>query len=271
MCRNVFHLLSWLAIAGAILAGTSALAQNRQREREIVRCAGKVKAVGPGVLQVVGEEGQQWLVSVEARPQNISFQGSASPGFLRPGMLVQFRAVLDKKAESHAPITEIKVIALREGVQLGIQPEGGAGGGELFTSDDDNAGKKKKKSPDGKPYLVAGTLRGIKDRKFYVAAGGATIKGEIAENCSVSLDVSDYSLARDGDPIMLQGWHFPGQPNQIYATELTITAEKPLIAPEDAKKRRAPAKGGEKDSPESKAGENQENPAGKKAATKKES
>ena len=252
------------AFAGPV----SHLAAQQQPQREHVRCEGKIKAMARGLLHVVGEDGQQWLVAVEAKPQDISFQASTTPAFLRTGMLVQFRSVLDKKAEAQSPITEIRVIAPREGIKLGLTPEGGFGGGELFASEDDAAGKKKKKNSDDKQFQVAGTIRSIKDRKIQVTAGGFTVKGELAENCGVSLDIADYSFAREGDPISLQGWHHVGKPNQIYATNLVITAEKPLSPSEDLKKRRLPAKSADKDGADADAkkdSDSADSPPGKSA------
>jgi hypothetical protein len=168
-------------------------------------------------------------------------------GSMRTGMLVQFRATLDKKGEANSPITEIRVIALRDGIQLGLQQEGGFAGGELFASDEDSTDKKKKKVLDNKQFQISGTLRSIKDRKVQVAAGGVVVRGELAENCGVSIDISDYSFAREGDPISLQGWHLAGKPDQIHATNLVITAEKPLLPSDETKKRRTTPKGTEKE------------------------
>jgi hypothetical protein len=207
-----------------ILAGIAS-GQQRERDREQVRCSGKLKGVGPGVLQVESDKGERWLIAVESRPQEISFQGSATPEFLRAGMLVQFNAALDKKGEAQDPIREIKVVAQRMGLQLGLQPGTAAGGG-LFNSDDESK-KKKKGRADTAPYLVTGTLRSIKDGRMYVAAG-STVKAELADNCQVAVDISDISLAREGDNVEVEGWRYANQANQVYARRVTITTDKLL-------------------------------------------
>jgi hypothetical protein len=234
--RSMSLVVAWCVFATFICVADLD-AQQKQPQREHVRCEGKIKAMARGLIHVVGEDGQQWLVTVEAKPQDISFQATSTPAFLRPGMLVQFKATLDKKGEAAGPITEIKVIAPRAGVQLGLQQEGGFTGGELFASDDASSDKKKKRIVENKQYQVSGMLKGIKDRKLQVAASGGIVRGELAENCGVSIDISDYSLAREGDPITLQGWHIAGKPDQIHATNLVITAEKPLLPSEGTKKR----------------------------------
>jgi hypothetical protein len=217
----------------------------QQRDREPARCVGKLKGMAQGVLQVETDKGEQMLVAIEARPQDISFQGSATPAFLRPGMLVQFAATLDKKGEAQEEIGTIKVVSQRMGIQLGLQAGGGFAGKELFSGNEDEGGKKKKKTrADAAPYLVTGTLRSINNGKMYVAAG-TTVKAELSSNCQVSVDISDISLAREGDSVEVrQGWRFANQSNQLYARSLTITAEKPLGVEE--KKRRPAVKDEEK-------------------------
>jgi hypothetical protein len=245
----------------AFLSITS-FASAQQRDREQGRWTGKLKGLAPRVLQVESDKGERWLVAVEARPQEVSFQGSATPDFLRPGMLVQFRASIDKKGEAQDEIGEIKVVTQRMGIQLGLQADGGVAGGGLFESNDDDGNKKKKKvRGDASPFLVTGTLRSIKDGKMYVAAG-PTVKAELSDNCQVSLDISDFSLAREGDNVEIEGWRYVNQSNQIYARRLTITADKPLGI--DEKKRRPIAKSDEK-KPEDKKAED------KKAEDKKDS
>jgi hypothetical protein len=238
---------TYLCVIAMLFQASAIHAQQKQPERKTVRCEGKIKGMDRGLLHVVGEDGQQWLVSVEAKPQDISFQASSTPAFLRSGMLVQFRATLDKKGEANAPITEIRVIAPRDGIQLGLKQEGGFAGTELFASDDDAKDKKKKKSLDNKQFQVSGRLQSIKDRKVQVAAGGVNVRGELAENCGVSIDISDYSFAREGDPVSLHGWHLAGKPDHIHATNLVITAEKPLLPSDESKKRRSSTKEPEKE------------------------
>lgn len=237
---NTKQLLLGIALLACVCATVSA----QKQQRENGRWMGKLKGIGPGgILQVESDKGDQWLVALDRRPQEVSFQGSATPAFLRPGMLVQFNAMIDKKGEAQEPLGEIKVISPRMGIQIGLQAGGNLGAG-LFNSDDDDGNKKKKKArSDTSSYLVTGTLRSVSNGKMYIAAG-ATIKAEVADNCQVNFDITDFSLARQGDSVEVQGWRYPNQANQLYASRLTIIADK-LLDPEE-KKRRPATKGDEK-------------------------
>jgi hypothetical protein len=228
-----------LTILATLSGGVAA--QQREREREPGRWVGKLKGAGPGLLQVESEQGERWLVSLAGRIQDVSFQGIGTPALLRPGMLVQFSAAIDKRGEAQEEVAELKLISQRMGIQLGAQPSAPAAGG-LFASEEENAPKKKKGRAEATSYHVTGTVRSIKDDKLYVVAG-ALIKVELADNCQVIVDVADISLAREGDSVEIEGWRYPNQPNQLYPQRLVIVAEKPLGVEE---KRRRPTKGGEK-------------------------
>jgi hypothetical protein len=273
MNSSSFSLRTMVTITMLWCACGSVLAQKQQREPG--RWMGKLKGIGPGgVLQVESDKGEQWLVALDRRPQEVSFQGSATPAFLRPGMLVQFTAMIDKKGEAQEPLGEIKVISQRMGIQLGLQAGGNLGAG-LFNSDDDSDKKKKKVRSDTSSYLVTGTLRSINNGKMYIAAG-ATIKAEVADNCRVNFDIADFSLARAGDSVEIHGWRYPNQANQLYASRLTIIADK-VLDPEE-KKRRPGTKNEEKKPDEEKAGDKKpddkkpddKKPDDKKAGVEKE-
>ena len=241
-CSRLLVVLS-LCLTGVVAA--------QKREGEQVRGVGKLTGLAPGVIQMETSKGERWFVAVEARSPDISFQASATPAFVQAGMLVQFRAQLDKKGEAQEEITQLKVTSQRMGIQVGVQPDGGFTGGDLFASNDEDGGKKKKKArADVSPYLVTGAVRSIKDGKMYVAAG-PTVKAALADNCKVDVDISDIRLAREGDSVEINdGWRYPNQPNQVYARRLTITAEKPLGV--DEKKRRPTTKSDDKKSDEKK-------------------
>lgn len=253
------------------LVSAGVLHSQQRGEREPARCAGKLRGMAGGVLHVETEKGERMAVAIDPRAREVSFQGVAGPAFLRPGMLVQFRAPLDKKGEAQEEISEMKVVSQRMGIQVGVQADGGFTGGDLFAGNDEDAGKKKRKSRnDTTPYVVTGTLRSIKDGKFYVAAG-ATVKGELSDNCQVSIDITDISLAREGDSVEVDGWRYPNQSAQIYASRLMIVSDKPLGVEE--KKRRTLVKSEDKDGEkggEAKAKEEGDEGKGKKDSIKKD-
>ncbi len=206
--------------------------------RENVQANGVVKGVRPGLLAVVTERGDQLLVKVPDRPQSVSFVASAERSWLRPGMLVRFKNSFDAKGNPAALVRQLEVISPRADTQIGVIPDakfGGVGGGGLFSSDEP---AKKQSAPETMSFTVVGTLRGFKDGNILVAAGSAAVQSQLDEKATISVDVSDYSLAREGDSVRLNGWYYAGRPNEIFSNQLTISSKQKLgVVEEETEKK----------------------------------
>ena len=59
----------------------------------------------------------------------------------------------------------------------------------------------------------------------------------LARNAKVSVDVSDYSLARDGDTVELNGWYYLGRKNRVFARTVSISSSHKLSMEVDSKKK----------------------------------
>jgi len=213
------------------------------RERTTVQAKGELKAVANGAIQVVGEDGEQWVVKVDPRSQYNVFQGSAELRFLRPGMFVEFRNSFDRKGKPQEEVRELKVFSPRQDSRLGLIPvTGGLNSGGLF-SDTGDEDKKKKKTPPPEilPLMVSGPIRAIKDNKISVVAGGTQLTVELADKVQIAFNLADFSMVSVGDTVEVNGWAYPEQPNLVMASRLTVTAAKPLGLVEDKSKKK-PAK-----------------------------
>ena len=241
MSRTFMH----VSIVALLLSG-AVIGQEKGAPREDVRAKATIKAVKPGLLGVVTAKGEQWWVKVDAQPQNVSFVASADKNWLRPGMLVRFKNTFDVKGKPLAAVDRIEVISRRADTKLGLIPDSKFGGSGLFSDDEE---PQKKKAPQAASFTVAGTLRGIKGGTMLVAAGRTVVHSRLAEDAKVSVDVSDYSLARDGDSVDLSGWHYAGQKNRVFARSLKISSTRKLSGAADEK---AKSKNKQKDGKEEK-------------------
>ncbi|MCA9124341.1 MAG: hypothetical protein H6822_07975 [Planctomycetaceae bacterium] len=208
--------------------------------RENVTASGVIKGVRPGVLAVLTEQGEQWLVKIPDRPQDISFVASANPNWLRPGMLVKFKNTFDAKGRPAATVRQLEVITLRPDTQLGLIPDSQFGGGAtgLFSSEEP---AKKQSAPETMSFTVAGTLRGFKDGNLLVAAGNMPVQSQLDERATISVDVSDYSLAREGDTVELTGWYYLGHRDRVFSNRLSISSKEKL-GMEEGKEKKVPTK-----------------------------
>ncbi len=232
---------------GVLLAAETARAQGgAQLKQEQLKLDGTVEGMQGNLLYVVGDDGNKWIVQMPNmrrpnrgggrqpnRGQAVSYTGSADPAWLRPGMLVRFSALIDKKGEAVEPIRELGVVTLRADIQLGITQDAPADVGGFFGEAELTDPKKK----DVASYTVVGTLGSLKKGKFIVATTGAAIKGELDENVRVYVDVEDYSLMRPGDKVEVNGWYYQGQEGKAQARRVKITGTEPLGVPESKEKK----------------------------------
>lgn len=227
--------------ATLILAVTVLAVDGQERQqRERIRATGKVKGMRNGILQVVGEDGDQWWVKVEARrPEDVSFTGSAAPSWLVPGMIVEFKGQFSKRGKALAPVRSLRVVTPTEEKPIGVEAAtnvGGSGASELFSS-----GEKKKKSrkrSNSPSYRVIGTLRSIKNGKMVVAAGRTVVQAELDKAAKVSVEVADGRFARVGDSIEFDGWHNAGDVTRVVANRVSISAAQTLGEDPSAAKKR---------------------------------
>jgi hypothetical protein len=221
-------------IAGLLLLFPAAAgAQNPERqgglERQNLSLDGVLQGFHQGLLQVVSDGGEPWLIRVEARPDAIAYQASAEPGWLQPGMYVQFRGVFNKHGKSTAPISQLRVFTPSDSTPLGAFPERAAeAGGELFAETRPEPKAKPKAQPETVSLNVAGRVAGVEQGKIRVAAGDAVVEAELGEKAAISVDLNNLVLARPGDKISVNGWYV--QKGQGWGNRLLVRAAQPLAS-----------------------------------------
>jgi hypothetical protein len=246
-----------------VLSSTSAIAQEeygvrRQPQQEIPReplqCAGTVKQISRGVIGVVSDAGDQWLMQVDARPQDLSFTGSADATFVKPGMWIRFTTKLTRRGDAKDPIATAEIYTPREGFGVGVYPEGagqggGEGGGELFGAPVEEKAKPKAKAEpkvrdEDVVYQVGGQVSKISRLgELTINAGGTSVKATLAEDAKISVDVADLSFLQAGDKIEVRGWYPAGTKGRAIANQVTASASQPLT---DASKKKKPIPSTEK-------------------------
>ena len=234
-----------------LLAAGTAVAQRApdvpQDKRENVELAGTLKQIGAGVLQIATEAGDQWLVRLEGRPQEmkISFSGKADPSFLKSGMLVQFEGTVNKRGELQDKLEQIVVTSPREGVELGVYPEATGGNtGGLFSNDKPEDKPKRQARPDAVQCRVTGLITKIsRNGELTVNCRNGTVTAELGDAVQVSVDLTDLRLAQPGDKVELRGWHVKNQKGTAWSRDVSVSAVH-LIG-ESKKKPRSSDKGDE--------------------------
>jgi hypothetical protein len=226
--------LARIAVALLALSPAAAPAQNKERpgvpERQNLSLDGVLQGIQQGLLQVVSDGGEPWLIKVEARPDAVIYQASADAGWLQPGMYVQFEGTFNKHGKSTAPISQLTVFTPNESTPIGAFPDRAeAAGGELFADTRPEPPKARPKQPETLSLKVAGRVAGVEQRKIRVAAGDAVVEAELAEKADIAVDLNNIVLARPGDKVSVNGWYV--QKGQGWANRLLVRAAQPLANP----------------------------------------
>lgn len=225
------RLAAFVSVALVLAALYSpSLAQNQfgQIKKEATPYDGKgnIVEVGPQGIQIKDSEGKTLYVGFDLKTK-ITVTGTAEPGFLSPGLLVRFTATMTSKGQVEDKISELAVVEASDTNKVGAQP-------------DLEPGKSLKEAEKEGPvtWIVVAPIRSFKNNQLMVAAGKA-IKAEVAEDCKITVDVTNYTIAQEGDEIavvgkLLQEAQTMGDvtiPGQVLAEKVDITLVKPLTAP----------------------------------------
>jgi hypothetical protein len=205
------------------------------------RCTGTVKDVRPGLFQLAGDDGEQWLVQIAAQPKDIVYSGSADMTFLRPGMFVRISSKLNRRGQTDEKIGNWTAFTPKPDTKLGlITEQTRSTDPNLFI--DSKAEKRPKPKPSLDPtYEIAGRITKVTRTEITIDAAGTQVRAQVADKSSVTLDLADLSYLRPGDKVEFSGWHVTGEKGRGWATKITATAAEPL-ADSAAKKSKAPQK-----------------------------
>lgn len=215
-----------IAMMAALVATTDSSVYGQKRgPQEKVSASGTVKGFSGGLLYVITKEGDQYRVKLPKNPQYVSYVGSATPDFLKRGMLVKFTATFNAKGKAVAPVRDITIFTPTKEDKIGIYADSGLSGNvkDLFADVDSS-----QKQPDGKPYTVAGAVTSARSGKLQVRAGRATVQVELADKARVSVDVSHLNFMQPGDNVSIQGWYNPAQKRDVVANKVTVSTSGKL-------------------------------------------
>lgn len=169
-----------------------------------------------GVVEITDSAGKSIYVKM-LPTTTISIDATAEPSFLTPGVVVDFSAESDSKGQIKGEIKAIRITELTKTVEPAFGPEDFAN--RFDPKDKDKVVK----------CFIRGTIVSNKDGELQIKAPNVMVKGKLAEDPKITVMVTDYRLAQEGDALTVQvGREF--QPNQIFGTNVNIKCAQPLAA-----------------------------------------
>lgn len=212
----------WAAAAWFLVASVSTSAAQQQLVF-FNGLKGKVKAVSGDIIQWTDGTGAEMYVQVDKNSKT-QLLGEVEPGFLGVGMFVRFSAEVTKRGKVVSDIDELTIFSPADGFSPGVFEDGPV---------DPKAASAR--------YLISGQITANKNGQLTVDAGELTFRANLDKDAKLKIDVSDYTLARADDEIVITG---SGEDKtRIKAKGVEIQLATPLQGAEEKKPRRpAPAK-----------------------------
>ncbi len=175
-------------------------------------------AAASGLVKMVNDAGEEFMIKVQ-RDAKVTVAGTAAPAYLSPGLAVRFTAVLSEKGQSQDPVAELTIVELSQAVQPGMQIDGIPGA---------------EKAEGPQTYVVVGTLGPHKKGQWRVNTPEKALRIKLEDEATISVDVSNLSVARRDDLIHVEGRQVG--PGQVFGDKVEVTLSTPL---EPATKKKA--------------------------------
>jgi hypothetical protein len=184
---------------------------------------GSIDGMQGELVRMRDSKSDTWVLKLDDATK-VVVEGEADPGYLRPGVFVEFTGQIDRKGALQEPIEEIAITSAQGKNSMGLFAE------------DDEEGLKPLKLPAPGTYRIRGKVVSYRNDEMTVLAGRAKISGKTSDDLKVKVKVDDLSLASTGDVIKVKAWYYEtdrpnpamGKSGSGLLQEIVVTMSKRL-------------------------------------------
>ncbi|MCC9656070.1 hypothetical protein [Rhodopirellula halodulae] len=190
---------------------------------EVTSFDARLVASRGNILTVEREDGTQVMVQTPDSPAQLTFIAKALPAYLRPGMLVRFRANLGPTGTPLAPVEKLELFAPvnpkmlkgreRERYQPGVHS--------------DNHAARGNNGPPSGPVTVVGNLMALNPQGgLALRAGNIPVQTMTSPELELQIRVNNLSMAQPGDPVHVRGFYQPPDETKVKAETIEIKPDR---------------------------------------------
>ncbi|MGD0519541.1 MAG: hypothetical protein ABSA26_18560 [Thermoguttaceae bacterium] len=192
--------------------------QQQQQAMTMLDVSGTIEALAAGRIQMRTNSNEQWMIVLNQQTK-VQVTGEVGADFLRPGLFVQLKADVDKRGVAADKIEQLTIVTpsqektsgnFSHPAGPGQKPDGFEGGGASGFS------------------TVQGRIISFKKNKLQLKIDKGTVLCELSDNPKIHIDLADYSMARKGDRIKVQGMKTTGANGMIQAAQVKIELAEQL-------------------------------------------
>ena len=220
---------------GAAAAAAPTFNQSTVQFDTVIEFKGKLKDSQRNLMVVTREDGTDVTVKLHDDPTRLRFVADAKLAYLRPQMMARTTVNL---GPAGAPVSPADLIELFQP----LPPEALAGvAKESFTPGVYSASHEKPNPQLGfvpGNYQVVGMIVGMDNKGIYLNTGRGPMPIPLSPEAKIGLVYHNLSLAQQGDPVTVTGFHQPPDETQVLANSVTIRPDRVYGEAEENPRRR---------------------------------
>lgn len=222
---------------GAAAAAPPAFSESTVQFDTVIDFKGKLKDSQGNLMVVTRDDGTDVTIKLHDDPTRLRFVADAKIAYLRPQMMARTTVSL---GPAGAPVSPVDLVELFQPV-----PSAAVTGSakESFTPGVHSANHAKPNPQQGFVpgiYKVVGMIVGMDNNGIYLNTGRGPMAIPLSPEAKIGLVYNNLSLAQQGDPVTVSGFHQPPDETQVVANSVVIRPERVYGDDEETPRRRGP-------------------------------
>jgi len=220
---------------GAAAAAAPTFSQSTVQFDTVIDFKGKLKESYGNLLVVTRDDGTDVTVKLHDDPTRLRFVADAKLEFVRPQMMARTTVSLGPAGAPVSPVDRIELFQP-------VPPAAVSGSAkENFTPGVHSSSHAKPNPQQGfvpGNYNVVGMVVGMDNNGIYLNTGRGAMAIPLSPEAKIGLAYNNLSLAQQGDPVTVSGFHQPPDETQVVAGSVVIRPERVYGEAEENPRRR---------------------------------
>lgn len=226
---SAFRFIALLAILSSIFTGRIALGQGGSNM--VTEFSGTLKSVTRNGVMVTRDDGTDVTVMSPDTPTGIRFVADAKPAFLTRGTLVRFSGTFMANGQATEPISRVEAFQP-------VNPKLVKGHVAQQFIPGVHKDRHGEKDATVAKVIVVGALMGLTETGIMVQAGNVSVQAPLASDVKLMLNVNNFSLAQEGDPVKVSGFYQPPNETLVKAESILVNPTRVYGEADDGKPKR---------------------------------
>lgn len=222
---------------GAVAAAPPAFSQSTVQFDTVIDIKGKLKDSQGNLMVVTRDDGTDVTIKLHDDPTRLRFVADAKMAYVRPQMMARITVSLGPAGIPISPVDQIELFQP-------MPPAAVTGSAkESFTPGVYSASHEKPNPQLGfvpGNYKVVGMVMGMDNKGIYLNTGRGPMAIPLSPEAKIGLLYNNLSLAQQGDPVTVSGFHQPPDETQVVANSVVIRPERIYGEAEENPRRRTP-------------------------------